>query len=77
MNASYEWLYDNYARALQEELQKSEDAVVEETAKALPMSDEDKIDLSDRLTRLRLACGTRSFALGVQLGLRLAWPTVS
>ena len=71
MNATYEWLYDNYAQALQKELYKTETAAIEQFAESIPLSEEHKITLADCLPDLRINCGTVSFALGLQLGLHL------
>ena len=71
MNTTYEWLYDNYARELQKKFRKNEDAAIEELSKTLPLTESNKIDLADCMSNLRLQCGTESFAIGFQLGLRL------
>lgn len=71
MNTAYEWLYDNYTRELQQELCRNENAAIENLSKTIPLSDSHKIDLADCMVNLRLQCGTASFALGFQLGLRL------
>ncbi len=71
MNATYEWLYDNYAQTLQGELRKMETLAIEQLSENIPLSDEHKVTLADCLAGLRLQCGAESFALGLQLSLRL------
>ena len=80
MNATYEWLYENYARELQRELQETEAAAIERFAAAVHLSAGDRIDLADCIAALRFYCGVRSFALGLQTGIHLMeelFPTAS
>ena len=71
MNTTYEWLYDNYASELQKTFRRNETEAIEQLSKKIPLSAEQKVDLADCMANLRLSCGTESFALGVQMGLRL------
>lgn len=71
MNATYEWLYENYAQELHRECRKTEEAAIRRFAAATHLSSEDQIDLADCIASLRFYCGVRSFALGLQTGVRL------
>ena len=71
MNETYEWLYDNYGRDLQKELSQAEDAEIRRLRETRPLTREAERSLADCLGLLRLHWGTKSFALGVRLGLRL------
>lgn len=57
---------------MQRYLKKSEKEIFEELIEMIPMSDENKIDLSDHLTWLRSRCCAESLILGIELGLRLS-----
>lgn len=74
MNATYEWLYDNYALPQLEELRSTGNAQMELLVRAFPLSDWNRIEVLDQLARLRLQWGEEMFALGVQMGLGLAAP---
>ena len=71
MNTTYEWLYENYAQDLQKEFEASEEEAIERLAHIIPLTDNYRLNLVDCLADLRYHCGVESFALGVQLGLRL------
>jgi len=49
VNATYEWLYDNYAQTLQGELRKMETLAIEQLSENIPLSDEHKVTLADCL----------------------------
>ena len=80
MNATYEWLYENYARELQQELREVEETAIERFAADAHLNDGDKLTLTDCIAALRFYCGVRSFALGLQTGIHLMeelFPTAS
>ena len=56
MTDIYAQLFNIYAQDVQRYLKKSEKDTFEELTQLIPMSDENKIDLSDHLTRLRSRC---------------------
>ena len=68
MNETYEWLYDYYALPLMK-VGKQADALKERIVSH--GSPADALFLWDRLEDLCLLWGTESFAIGLQLGLRL------
>ena len=68
MNETYEWLYDYYALPLMK-VGKQADALKERIVSH--GSPADALFLWDRLGDLCLLWGTESFAIGLQLGLRL------
>ena len=74
MTDTYEWLYDNYAAPLIQQIAKSQDAAEKQLAEALSLTQDGTILLSDAMTSLRLHWGGEIFALGLQLGIRLAHP---
>ena len=68
MNETYEWLYDHYALPLMR-VEESADEI-----KRMILSHSDpsaKFVTRDQLENLCLLWGTESFAIGLQLGLRL------
>lgn len=71
MNTTYEWLYERYAKDLQEGFKASEEEAIERLAHIIPLTEDYRLNLVDCLADLRYHCGVESFALGVQLGLRL------
>ena len=72
MNATYEWLYENYAVPQLEELKKSGNAQMELLVRSFQLSDWNCIEVLDELAYLRFHWGEEMFALGVQLGLQMA-----
>ena len=68
MNETYKWLYDYYALPLMK-VGKQADALKERIVSH--GSPADALFLWDRLEDLCLLWGTESFAIGLQLGLRL------
>lgn len=72
MSDTYNQLFNIYAQDVQRYLKKSEKDTFEELTQLIPMSDENKIDLSDHLARLRSRCCAESLILGIGLGLRLS-----
>ncbi len=68
MNETYEWLYDNYALPLMQ-TEKEADKI-KQSIVSLSRS-ENPLLLKDHLESLCMLWGTDSFALGLQLGLRL------
>ncbi len=80
MNATYEWLYENYARELQQELREVEETAIERFAADAHLNDGDKLTLTDCIAALRFHCGVHSFALGLRMGMDLMeelFPTAS
>ena len=73
MNATYEWLYDNYALPRLEELRNAGNAQMELLVRDFPLSDWKCIEVLDQLARLRSQWGEEVFALGVQLGMQLTF----
>ncbi len=72
MNDTYMKYFTSYAHDTQWRLKKAEEETVDQLSQLIPMSDEHKVDLADRLNALRSRCCSESFALGIELGLRLA-----
>lgn len=68
----YTQLFNIYAQDVQRYLKKSEKDIFEELAEMIPMSEEHKIDLADRLAGFRSRCCAESLILGIGLGLRLS-----
>lgn len=71
MSDIYAQLFDSYAHDVQRHLKESEDETFAELIQVIPMSDEHKMDLTDRLTALRSRCCEESLLLGIVIGLRL------
>ena len=71
MNTTYQWLFDNYARKLQEEFKEFEEEAISQLGQMVPLSNNQRIKVEDFLGEHRFRCGVESFALGVQFGLRL------
>lgn len=71
MNETHEWLYDNYAKGLLEQIAAKEEQLIEDTLQPMALTDHQKVCLYDLLTDLRLHTGAEVFALGLQLGVRL------
>lgn len=72
MTDTYMDHFTSYAHDIQWRLKKAEEETLEQLTQLIPMSDEHKIDLSDRLRALHFRCCSESFTLGIELGLRLA-----
>ena len=72
MTDTYAQLLNSYAHDLQWRLKNSEKETLEELAEAIPLADENKLELADRLSAFRALCCAESFALGIQIGLRLS-----
>lgn len=73
MTDTYSQLFDSYAHDIQWNLKKTQEDTIDRLTQRIPLSNEQKIDLTDHLTMFRYRCYEESFALGVQLGLRIAW----
>lgn len=71
MSETYEWLYDNYAKDLLEQIAAGEKRLIEGTLRPMALTDGQKVELYDLLMDLRLRSGAEVFALGLQLGVRL------
>lgn len=71
MSDIYAKLFDCYARDVQRHLKAEEEEAFAQLVQLIPLSDENKVDLADRLAGLRALCCAESLALGIQLGLRL------
>ncbi len=71
MDITYEWLYENYAGNLQEKLAKYEETAIDQILSSAALTGKARLQLVDFLADHRFRCGVESFALGVQLGLRL------
>ena len=74
MNTTYEWLYDNYAEPQLNEIFANEEKTLKELIEKMNLSTEERIRLSDTVSALRLRWGAEVFAMGIQLGARLAVP---
>lgn len=74
MNATYEWLYDNYAEPQLKEIFAGEKKTLEKLIQTMNISPEDRVRLADTVINLHLRWGAEVFALGVQMGARLAVP---
>ena len=68
MNETYEWLYDNYALPLMQTVKEADK--LKQSIVSLSRA-ENPLFLKDQLENLCMLWGTNSFALGLQLGLRL------
>ena len=77
MSETYEWLYDNYAKDLLEQIAAGEKRLIDRTLRPLSLTDDQKLVLHDLLTDLRLRAGVEVFALGLQLGVRLTASPIS
>lgn len=64
--------FTSYAHDIQWRLKMAEEETLDQLTQLIPMSNEHKVDLTDGLHALRLLCCSESFALGIELGLRLA-----
>lgn len=73
MEDTYTQLFTGHVHDIQWRLKKAQDDTFDQLTQTIPMSDERKMDLADQLTRLRSRCCSESFALGIELGLRVAW----
>lgn len=71
MDITYEWLYENYAEQLQTEFTEYEEKAIDQISHSAAPTDSARLKLVDFLADHRFRCGVESFALGVQLGLRL------
>ena len=69
----YAQLFNSYAHDVQRHLKMAESEALERLVQLIPMSEENRVDLADRLANLRAVCCSESIALGIQLGLRLGW----
>lgn len=72
MNEIYDMLFNSYAHDIQLHLKESEKETLKELAQLIPLSDENMIDLTDRLAILQKCCRAESLLLGIQIGLRLS-----
>ncbi|MCI9165009.1 MAG: hypothetical protein HFF64_03290 [Oscillospiraceae bacterium] len=77
MSETYEWLYDNYAKDLLEQIAAGEKRLIEGTLRPMALTDGQKVELYDLLMDLRLRSGAEVFALGLQLGVRLTASPIS
>jgi len=73
MTDIYTQHFTSYVYDMQRWLKESKEETLSHLAEIIPMSDENKLDLDDSLTALHTRSCTESFALGIQLGLRIAW----
>lgn len=71
MSDIYTQLFNSYAHDVQRHLIVTEEETIKQLAQLIPMSDENKIDLTDRLSDFRALCCAESLALGIEIGLRL------
>lgn len=72
MSDIYAQLFISYAHDVQQHLKESENETFAELIQLIPMSNENKVDLTDRLAAFRTLCCAESLTLGVELGLRLS-----
>lgn len=73
MSDIYAKLFDCYARDVQRHLKAEEEEALAQLVRLIPMSEENRVDLADKIASLRALCCSESLALGIQLGLRLGW----
>ena len=71
MYRTYEWLFENYAEDLQAGFGEYEGKAINKLAQSISLTDNQRIQLEDCLADIRFHSGMKSFALGVQFGLRL------
>ncbi len=71
MPDTYTQLFNSYAHDVQRHLVMSEKETLEQLVQLIPMSDENRVDLTDRLSDFRALCCAESLALGIEIGLRL------
>lgn len=71
MTDIYTQLFNSYAHDVQRHLKVSEKETLEQLAQLIPMSDENRVDLTDQLAAFRALCCAESLALGIEIGLRL------
>lgn len=71
MTDQYAYLFYGYAHDVQLHLKDLQKETHQELVQIIPMSDEHKIDLIDKLDLFRSRCCLESFALGVEAGMRL------
>lgn len=69
---TYSKIFSGYVHDMKWRMKKSEEETFSQLVEIIPMSEENRIDLADHLSRLRSSCCEESFALGIQLGLRIA-----
>lgn len=72
MNATYEWLYKNYAEPQLQEIQENGNAQMELLTRTLELPAWGRIQILDQLADFQFRWGSEIFALGVQMGLDLA-----
>ncbi len=73
MTDTYTQHFTGYVYDMQRLLEDSKEETLNHLAEIIPMSDENKLNLDDSLTALHSRCCTESFALGLEMGLRIAW----
>ena len=73
MTDIYTALLNGYIHDMQWRLKKTQEDTLDQLTKLIPMSDDQKFDLSEQLTAFRARCFMESFSLGMQLGLRIGW----
>lgn len=73
MSDIYVQLFDCYARDVQGHLRETEAETLKQLVQLIPMSEEHRVDLADKIALLRAVCCSESIALGIQIGLRLGW----
>lgn len=71
MTDTYTQLFTSYAHDLTCRLKKSEEEALDQLTRSIPMSNEHRVDVADQLSALRKLCCAESFALGIQVGLRI------
>ena len=71
MTDTYTDHFISYAHDIQWLLKEEEEETLEQLTEIIPLSKEHQLDLSDRLTRFRIRCCSESFALGIEMGLRI------
>ena len=74
MTDLYQWLYDFYALPQLKGLESSQENVLQQLSKHLPLSPREQCCLLNTVENLRLQWGTEAFVLGIRFGLELATP---
>lgn len=77
MNRLHNWLYENYAAPLIDEIEAEQRKAEEQLVQELSLTPDQEITLDDAMIGLRLRWGGEIFILGLQLGLRLANPGIN
>jgi len=73
MTNTYTQYFTGHVYETQRWIKEAKEETLHHLAEVIPMSDENKLDLDDSLTSLHSRCCTESFALGIEIGLRIAW----